>query len=103
MDGTGSKRKNEPEIREMLLSHSIGIAGAYYKPSDQEMLGEYMRAVDNGFFCVSEEKVLRRKVEKLEVEASQFNRLAAQIGSARSQITKIDKKIYFVAVISMPV
>ena len=27
-----------PEIREMLLSHSIGIARAYYKPSDQRYL-----------------------------------------------------------------
>jgi integrase len=32
--------KVNPEIREMLLGHSIGLAGAYYKPTEDEMLEE---------------------------------------------------------------
>ena len=38
--------KVNPEIREMLLGHSIGLAGAYYKPTEDEMLDEYMKSVD---------------------------------------------------------
>jgi len=78
--------KMNPEIREMLLSHSIGIAGAYYKPSIQEMLDTYMSAVNDGFFCVSEEKMLRRKVERLEVEKNQFELLAAEIREIKKVI-----------------
>ncbi len=36
-----------PEIREMLLGHSIGLAGAYYKPTEEKMLAEYEKAIDN--------------------------------------------------------
>ena len=35
--------KVNPEIREMLLGHSIGLASAYYKPTEDEMLDEYMK------------------------------------------------------------
>ena len=35
-----------PEIREMLLGHSIGLAGAYYKPTEEKMLAEYEKAID---------------------------------------------------------
>ena len=31
----------------MLLGHSIGLAGAYYKPTEDEMLDEYMKTADN--------------------------------------------------------
>jgi site-specific recombinase XerD len=78
--------KMNPEIREMLLSHSIGLAGAYYKPSEQEMLDTYMSAVDNGFFAISEEKKWKRRAEKLEVEKTQFDRLAAQIRALEAKI-----------------
>jgi hypothetical protein len=30
--------KMNPEIKVMLLQHRIGIAGAYYRPSEEEML-----------------------------------------------------------------
>ena len=73
-----------PEIREMLLGHNIGLAGAYYKPTEDEMLEEYMKAVDN--LTINPENRLRRKVEKLEVEKTQFDRLAAQIEELRSKI-----------------
>ena len=38
--------KLNPEIREMLLGHKIGLASAYYKPTEQEMLNEYLKAVN---------------------------------------------------------
>ena len=63
-----------PEIMEMLLGHKIG---AYYKPTEDEMLEEYMKAIDN--LTINEENRLRKKVEKLEVEASQLQRLQAAV------------------------
>ena len=31
----------------MLLGHKIGLSSAYYSPTEDEMLEEYMKAVDN--------------------------------------------------------
>lgn len=76
--------KVNPEIREMLLGHNIGLASAYYKPTEDEILDEYMKAVDN--LTINEENRLKRKVEKLEVEKGQFEQLAAQIAALERKI-----------------
>jgi hypothetical protein len=40
------KAKVNPEGMEMLLGHSIGLNDSYYKPDDNEILQEYLKAVD---------------------------------------------------------
>ena len=40
------KAKLNPEIREMLLGHSIGLSGPYYRQDNSEMVEEYLKAVD---------------------------------------------------------
>ena len=76
--------KVNPEIREMLLGHSIGLASAYCKPTEDEMLDEYMKARDN--LTINEENRLKRRVEKLEVEASQLQRLQAAVRALEQKI-----------------
>jgi len=39
--------KVNPEIREMLLGHKIGLASCYYRPTQEEMLKEYEKGIDN--------------------------------------------------------
>lgn len=65
--------KLNPEIREMLLGHKIGLASAYYKPTEQEMLNKYLKAVP--LLTNNEENRLRKKVETLTIEKSQFESL----------------------------
>jgi integrase len=65
--------KLNPEIREMLLGHKIGLASCYYKPTGQEMLEEYMKAVNN--LTINEENRLKIKIQKLEVEKSRLDKL----------------------------
>jgi integrase len=65
--------KLNPEIREMLLGHKIGLASCYYKPTEQEMLDEYMKAVNN--LTINEENRLKIKIQKLEVEKSRIDKL----------------------------
>ena len=59
-----------PEIREMLLGHMIGLAFAYYKPTQEDMLNEYLKAVN--LLTINEENRLKQKVEILEIEKSQL-------------------------------
>jgi len=76
--------KLNPEIREMLLGHKIGLASAYYRPSEEEMLQEYYKAID--LLTINEENRLKRKVETLEVEKTQFEVLAAKVEALQQKI-----------------
>lgn len=53
-----------PEIREMLLGHKIGLTGVYYRPSEQTMLEEYMKAADN--LTIDPTFRLNRRIKVLE-------------------------------------
>jgi hypothetical protein len=39
------RSKVNPEAREMLLGHSIGLSDSYYRPDANEILQEYLTAV----------------------------------------------------------
>ena len=53
-----------PEVREMLLGHSLGISDSYYKPTEKEMLLEYLKVVDN--LTINEENRLSKQVQELQ-------------------------------------
>jgi DNA-binding protein H-NS len=44
----------------MFMGHSIGLEDHYFKPSDHDVLQEYISAVD--FLTINEENRLKRKV-----------------------------------------
>ena len=71
----------------MLLGHKIGLASAYYRPSEEEMLQEYYKAID--LLTINEENRLKRKVETLEVEKTQFQMLAEKVEAINKKINKI--------------
>jgi hypothetical protein len=55
-----------PEAREMLLGHSIGLSDSYYRPDANEILQEYLKAVD--LLTINEENRLRRQIETQHIE-----------------------------------
>jgi len=55
--------KVDPQAREMLLGHKIGLASCYYRPTEDEMYTEYQKALDN--LTINEENRLKRKVHDL--------------------------------------
>ena len=76
--------KINPEIREMLLGHKIGLASAYYRPSVEEMYQEYEKAIDA--LTIEPSHRLQRKVDKLEVEKSEVQSLAAEIAMIKKKL-----------------
>jgi integrase len=72
------------EIREMLVDHSTMLDQNYFRPSEEEVLGEYMKAVD--FLTISSENKLRRQVEVLTIEKS-------KVDSALTRIDELEKKL----------
>jgi integrase len=69
--------KLNPEIREMLLGHKIGLTGCYYRPTPQEMYEEYEKAIDN--LTIDPANRLQRKVETLTIEKSRIDKLEEKI------------------------
>jgi integrase len=65
--------KVNSEIRKMLLGHKIGLASAYYRPSQQDMYLEYEKAID--LLTINEENRLRKKVELFTIEKSRLDRI----------------------------
>jgi hypothetical protein len=61
----------------MLLGHTIGLASAYYKPTDDDFLVEYQKAINN--LTINEEYKLRMLVKKLKVEKSQLEKLTQDV------------------------
>ena len=79
--------KVNPEIREMLLGHKIGLAGAYYRPTEQEMFTEYEKAIDK--LTINEENRLKRKVETLTIEKSQLETIAKDVAFLKRRYRKL--------------
>jgi len=76
--------KVNPEIREMLLGHKIGLASCYYRPTQEDMYIEYEKAIDN--LTIDPANRLQRKVETLTVEKSILDSIA-------SRLQELEKKI----------
>ena len=57
----------------MLLGHKIGLASAYYQPTEQEMFAEYEKAEDN--LTIDPANRLQRKIETLTIEKSRLDRI----------------------------
>jgi integrase len=74
----------DPQVREMLLGHKIGLASCYYRPTELEMYEEYEKAIDN--LTINDENRLKRKVEKLEIEKADYESLAAEIATIKKRM-----------------
>ena len=67
------------------MGHSKkGLVLRYDRLTEEEMLSEYEKAIDN--LTIDPANRLRKKVEKLEVEASQLQRLQAAVTALEQKI-----------------
>jgi site-specific recombinase XerC len=69
--------KVNPEIREMLLGHKIGLASCYYRPTEREMYAEYEKAIDN--LTIDPANRLQRKVTELQIKQDRMDRVLSRI------------------------
>src|SRR6476469_8382779 len=69
--------KVNPEIREMLLGHKIGLASCYYRPTEEDMYSEYEIAIDN--LTIDPNQRLQKKIETLQVEKSLIEDMNARL------------------------
>jgi hypothetical protein len=70
---------------ELLLGHNIGVSGSYYKPTEKEVLQDYLKAVD--FLTISDENKLSKKIKEL------FDKTKIQEYVINGKIQEKDKQI----------
>lgn len=78
-----------PERREMLLGHKIGLASAYYKPTVEKMQQEYQKAVNS--LTINEENRLKEEVQELKRERTNYDFLNQKVESIQSGLVEIIK------------
>jgi len=83
--------KLNPEIREMLLGHKIGLASAYYKPTQKEMLDEYFKAVP--LLTISNEERLKFKLEKrIQIDKTQIESMREEMNAFKEELAALKRK-----------
>ena len=53
---------------EILMGHTIGVSDSYYKPSEKEILEDYLRAVDVLTIYKNNNTILEKEVKELKVK-----------------------------------
>lgn len=61
----------KPVVKEMLLGHKVGLENAYYRPTEDELLKEFIKALE--YLTMSEERQLRRQVDKLKADGADID------------------------------
>ena len=82
---THSEQVMKPINVEILMGHSTGISDSYYKPTETEMLQDYLRA--EPLLSVSDEASLRAKNTKLEQQIEVENRRLT------NSLEKVEKRL----------
>ncbi|TVP40712.1 site-specific integrase [Candidatus Nitrosocosmicus arcticus] len=80
------RSKIDKTVREMLVGHSTGLDSAYYKPSEGEILQEYLKAVDS--LTISNESRLTSKLSRYN---TMFERLAHQLEDLDTKFERAQK------------
>ena len=71
-------------IKEMLMGHSVGLDDSYFRPTDQKLLLEYLKAVNE--LTINEENRLKKKVDELQVKYDKIDALVSRIDYLEKQL-----------------
>ena len=84
------------KVKEMLMGHSLGLDDNYFKPGENKILQEYLKAVD--YLTINEENRLRKELgcekqkgDELSKVKQQFNIMKSQIGALISTLGNMDE------------
>jgi integrase len=78
--------KINSEIREMFLGHKIGLASCYYRPTEDEMYQEYLKAVDK--LTINEENRLKLELKQVQIEKSKLDELKEDFLKFKQEVLK---------------
>jgi hypothetical protein len=85
-----SEPKVDKAIVELLLGHDIGLTGRYYKPTEQDLLNEYLKAVP--LLTISDEERLKVELKENQIESSQYESLRAAFEKLNNEVSRLKQQ-----------
>jgi hypothetical protein len=75
---------------EKLMGHSIGISGLYYRATENELLDDYLNAIES--LTINDSNVLKKQFVQLEEKRSQaMDELNLRISDKSREIERLQK------------
>jgi hypothetical protein len=71
----------------ILMDHSFGESENYHRAAEEELLEEYLLAVDS--LTINDEFRLRKKIETLEIEKSRFEMIAKDVEQLKRKYNRL--------------
>ncbi len=71
----------------LLMDHSLGESQNYHRPTEQELLHDYLNAVDS--LTINQEFRLKNKIEMLEIEKSQLEAIFKDVAFLKRKYKKL--------------
>jgi hypothetical protein len=73
------------EIRELLVDHATGLDASYFRPSEKQVLEEYLKAepyltIDPSVRLSNENKILKIKADKVDAALERIMKMEQQLG-----------------------
>jgi integrase len=81
----------DPVVRRMLLGHDIGLDQNYFKPTEQKILQEYLKAVDA--LTINNENRLKRQVVELTEKQSDIELIKLEQRQKDNKIKDLEDKM----------
>jgi gas vesicle protein len=76
---------------ETLMAHSIGVSDSYYRPTEDELLDDYLKAI--AFLTISDEHRLQEQVNDLSEKTKDNDHVVkAKLQEKEEQIEALTKK-----------
>jgi hypothetical protein len=75
----------------MLLGHSVGLDDRYYRPTPNDLLEEFLKAVD--LLTINEENRLRKKVEVLKAERDEIEMLKGRVQQKDNRLSVLESQM----------
>jgi integrase len=76
-------------IKEMLIGHKTigGLEGSYFRPKDEEIISQYLKAVDN--LTIFTENKLKQELEEVKKKVSREGQLEEQLQQTQKQLERM--------------
>lgn len=84
------RSKIDKTIREMLVGHSTGLDSVYYKPQDEEILQEYLKAVDA--LTINNEHRLQKQLNHYKQKSNEVEEIRQQLNAKHEQDMQLFKE-----------
>jgi integrase len=86
-----AKAKVDTEIAKILTGHSIGVRGRYLNYSEEDLLQEYLKAVD--LLTINETNRLRKKVDILKEKDYEIEVLKGRLNNYENMFAELEQKM----------